>query len=706
MKYLPFLLLLLPQLLWAQVPDRPDDVDESEEEIRSGEIDDNNEAQFLIENLVEDADATEFDFDTEFERLETYRSHPIDLNFADREDLQGLGLLSSIQIQAIVNYRRELGQIYSLYELPNIPTLDLATAQRILPYVTIAGRKEQRDLPLGKILKYSRRDLFVRYQRILETKEGYRDLAPGEDRQRYLGSPDKLYLRFRQNYRNRYSFGVTMEKDAGEEFFTGSNVQGFDYYSAHLFIRRLHKNVKAVAVGDYQVFLGQGLAVWGGFGARKGAATVNIKRYSDQLRPYTSVNEALFMRGAATTLQFAKENALTLTLFGSHRNRDANASVVDTLDDEALEVSSLQETGLHRTPNEVEDENSIRQSVAGGSLKWRGSTYSIAANAVYNQLSAPLTRTGQLFNSFAFNGTSLFNASLDYAYLYKNIQFFGETALSSTGGAATFNGLLAHLGGSSELSLFHRYYDPRYQTLTGNALGEGTRVNNESGFYLGFQTELTRGLQFNAYADIFQFPWLRFNVDAPSRGHEYFLRLQHSPKSWISWYAQYRFEEKGRNRVGNESAIDFLVPTQRQSLRFHLRYKVASEVELRSRAEWSFYEDHQYSRGFMLYQDIIYSPRWAPLKAQMRLALIDTDDYDTRIYAYENDVLYAFSVPAYYGRSTRFYLNLSYKASRRLSFWLRFSQTYFADREEISTGLEMIEGRTRSEVKAQLRLRF
>lgn len=703
MKYIFLFSLLLPQLLWAQ---RPDDTDEEQEKIQTSEIDDNNETQFLIENLVEDADAQEFDFDTEFERLETFRNHPIDLNFADKDDLQDLGLLSAIQIQAIINYRRELGQIYSLYEVPNIPTLDLSTVQKILPYVTIAGRKEEQDLPIGKMLKYSRRDLFMRYQRVLETKEGYQELALGEDRQRYLGSPDKLYMRFRQSYRNRYSFGVTMEKDAGEEFFRGSNPQGFDYYSAHLFIRRLSKRVKAVAIGDYQVFLGQGLAVWGGFGARKGAATVNIKRYSDQLRPYTSVNEALFMRGAATTLQFAKEDALTFTLFGSHRNRDANASAVDTLDDEVLEVSSLQETGFHRTVNELEDEGSIQQTTAGGSLKWRGKTYSIAGNMVYNQLSTPLNRSGQLYNNFAFRGTSLLNASLDYAYLYKNIQFFGETALSSTGGVATFNGLLAHLGGSSELALFHRYYDPRYQTLTGNALGEGTRVNNESGFYAGFQTELSRGLQLNAYADIFQFPWLRFNIDAPSRGQEYFLRLQHSPKSWISWYAQYRFEEKGRNRVDNETAIDFLVPTQRQSLRFHLRYKVAREVELRSRAEWSFYEDHKYSRGFMLYQDIVYSPRWAPLKAQMRLALLDTDDYNTRIYAYENDVLYAFSVPAYYGRGTRFYLNLSYKASRSLSFWLRFSQTYFADREEIGSGLELIEGRTRSEIKAQLRWRF
>ena len=91
----------------------------------------------------------------------------------------------------------------------------------------------------------------------------------------------------------------------------------------------------------------------------------------------------------------------------------------------------------------------------------------------------------------------------------------------------------------------------------------------------------------------------------------------------------------------------------------------------------SFYEDDQKSKGFVAYQDLIYAPKSIPFKVQTRFAIFDTDDYDTRIYAYENDVLYAFSVPAYYGKGTRFYLNLNYKLNRTFNFWLRYSQTYF-----------------------------
>jgi hypothetical protein len=94
------------------------------------------------------------------------------------------------------------------------------------------------------------------------------------------------------------------------------------------------------------------------------------------------------------------------------------------------------------------------------------------------------------------------------------------------------------------------------------------------------------------------------------------------------------------------------------------------------------------------------------LKAQVRLAFFDTDDFDTRIYAYENDVLYAFSVLPYFGQGMRYYFNLSYKINRNFSVWLRFSQTYFSDREIISSGLGQIDGRTRSEVKIQVRAKF
>jgi hypothetical protein len=315
---------------------------------KEGEAEVSNSTQFLIENIVADGELENFDFGTAFEYLEEYRKNPLDLNGATEEELTDFGLFTAIQIQSLMLYRKRYGQIFSLYELMGVPTFDVNLIARLTPFISVSATKETQKLNFGKMLKYSRHQIFARYQRILETQKGYTPLEPGQTGSRFLGSPDKFYLRYRMTYKDRMSFGLTMEKDAGEEFFTGSNPQGFDYYSGHFYLKKVSKNVHSIALGDFQAFFGQGLTIWGGFGIRKGAQVLNVKRISLPIRPFTSVNEALFLRGAAGHFQFLKEKNLEVTVFGSYRQRDANIkSIVDSLVDETdVEISSLQEIGL------------------------------------------------------------------------------------------------------------------------------------------------------------------------------------------------------------------------------------------------------------------------------------------------------------------------------------------------------------------------
>lgn len=134
----------------------------------------------------------------------------------------------------------------------------------------------------------------------------------------YLGSPWKLYTRYRFQYRRNISFGVTAEKDEGEEFFKGTQKQGFDFYSAHLFLRDIGP-VKALALGDFQAQFGQGLVFSSGLSfSRKSAYTMNIKRNAVGLAPYASVNENQFLRGAGITMDLGKR--LEGTAFISHKN--------------------------------------------------------------------------------------------------------------------------------------------------------------------------------------------------------------------------------------------------------------------------------------------------------------------------------------------------------------------------------------------------
>ncbi|MFT5596764.1 MAG: hypothetical protein ACI8QH_001563, partial [Flammeovirgaceae bacterium] len=112
------------------------------------------------------------------------------------------------------------------------------------------------------------------------------------------------------------------------------------------------------------------------------------------------------------------------------------------------------------------------------------------------------------------------------------------------------------------------------------------------------------------------------------------------------------------------------------------------------------------SRGFMAYQDVIWDVKKVPLRIAARYALFDTDNFDSRIYAFENDVLYFFSIPAYGGRGTRAYILIKYDLGRNTDIWLRVAQTYFTDRQVVGSGLEEIDGNTRTEMKFQIRHLF
>jgi len=133
---------------------------------------------------------------------------------------------------------------------------------------------------------------------------------------------------------------------------------------------------------------------------------------------------------------------------------------------------------------------------------------------------------------------------------------------------------------------------------------------------------------------------------------------------------------------------------------------VTKILELRSRMEYTLFENiNGPSIGYMLYQDVIYKPKNSHLSFTSRFALFDTDDNNSRLYAYENNILYEFGIPSYAGRGIRYYVNLRYRISPKLLAEFRWARTY-KNRGTNGSSLEEIDGDTRTDVKAQLKFSF
>ncbi len=462
-----------------------------------------------------------------------------------------------------------------------------------------------------------------------------------------------------------------------------------------------------MALGDFAVNMGQGLIMFDGFGSGKSSFVMDVKKSGRPLRPYTSISESFGKRGGGINLNLTDN--LEVMAFASYRGTDANVALVDE-DFNIVRISSLQTSGLHRTDNEIEDKNSIKYLATGGTIKYKKKSWYIAANGLYTKLNSPLERNYSTYNQYAFSGDRLANISMDYSWVFQNFNFFGETAVSDNGGVATVNGLIVGLDRTVAMSVVHRHYTRDYQTLLlPNPFAETSAGNNEAGVYLGLEIKPNKHWILSTYFDTWKHPWLRSGVDAPSKGHEYFARLTYKRKRKMSVYLQFRNEIKEKNAVDNTTNADFLVDTRRMLTRFHITNKISKALELRNRVEMAIYDDgvtNKKSRGYMLMQDWIYKPIGFPLSFTGRFALFQTDDYNSRIYAYENDILYSFFIPPYYNTGTRFYLNLRYKGIRNMTIELRYSQTYYADQETFGSGNEEIDKPRRSEIKAQIKYKF
>jgi hypothetical protein len=516
--------------------------------------------------------------------------------------------------------------------------------KKMLPFVSLKGSATNYQVPILKMLKDGKNELFIKSERFLEESIGFSEARKKSGSSYYLGDANKLFVRYRHQFANKLSIGFTAEKDPGEEFFAGSNKNGFDYYTFHAFLKEYSPKIVAIALGDYAVSFGQGLIMHSGFGYGKSSYATLIKRGGPTLRPYTSTLENNFFRGVAATIKLNKN--METTAFISRRRTDANEILPDSTLELDAGFSSLQSSGLHRTKSEIEDKQSILKEDYGLNFKFIKRNLTISFNGLYTNFNKKFVPQQRIDNIFNFRGTSLLNTSFDYTYIYRNFYFFGEIARSDNNAVASINGLLISLDRNIDLAILHRNLPVDYQSINPNVFAEGSNASNENGFYIGTKIYPAKGWTIDGYFDIWKNPWLKFNVASPTVGNEYLFKIQYSIKRKLDVYLQYRNETKGQN-ISADDNLQLVGIQNRQQLRIHFTNKLNKRLELRNRAEWSLFKDARNikSRGFMLYQDIIYKPIEFPISFTTRLAYFDTDDYNSRIYTFENDLLYSFSIP-------------------------------------------------------------
>ncbi len=661
--------------------------------------------QFKIkESLIESIaakDGESADYEAILNELDKLQRKPLDLNRVTAEDLQKLPFLTDFQITSLLDYRKENGNFLSLYELPLVHGFTDDVIGWMMPYVSLTTDSDTAGIRFSKVMRSSRHEIILRTQRVLEKSKGYSADDPETGVKRYPGNPWLYYVRYGFEIKDHFQAGLTLEKDPGEEIFRNSNRGGFDFNSAYVMVKETGP-LKSALLGDFRLGFGQGLTLSNGKAPGKSSLPLNVVKRREEIKAYTSTDENDFFRGITATAGWKR---FLLTGFYSAKKRDAN--VTDTLESGRICFSSFQESGYHRSGYEISDEKTVEEIAYGGNISFRGNFFKVGTTLVQYHLDKYLEAGDDLKDLHDFQGDRLFNWGTDYSMTIKKIQFFGETAYGNHSWA-TLNGALLSVSKYASFSMVYRFYGRGYFNLHSDAFSEGSSDVNEEGIYTGLVVHPVRKLKISGYADFYRFPWLKYGLSSPASGSDYLLQADYSLNKQLEMFIRLKHELDPEDDRSGSQILPVVAHIRHTGIRYHISYRLKNSLTLQNRLEMVRVEPEtgETTWGFLVYQDAEYRFANMPVNLDFRFAWFQTDDYSSRVYAYEQDMTSGFSFSPLYNKGYRTYVLLRYDIAPKISFWIRLAHTHYIDEETIGSGYDTIENHARSEVKFQFAARF
>ena len=633
-----------------------------------------------------------------------WHAHPININRADRTELQRLGFLTDSQIEDIHYYIYRYGAIRSVGELMLIPRLDYRTRQLLSYFVTFGEPEERKRDPREewrRMFTKGRSELSTRLDVPLYCRAGYAprtqsqlDTSPSRY---YMGNALYHNLRYTYRYGTRLSWGLSAEKDAGEPIF--NTLQPLpDYLSGYVQVGDMGI-VKNLVVGNYRLRFGQGLVMNSDFSLGKTMLLEGLSRQSAAIKPHRGTGESDYCTGAAATLAW---RSWQLTAFASYRQLDATLN--------GVAISTLKSDGYHRTLIELERKGNTMGNIFGTHLGYSAHGLHLGATALYQSFNRRFAPSTQAYKRYAPQGHVFFNASVDYAWYHHRFIFSGETAIDGKGAVATLNTLRLKVADPLHLTLLHRHYAHDYWALEAKSFSSSSDIRNEQGLYLGAEWQPHRQLQVTAYADVYRFPYLRYRVSAPSHGADARVAARYSITDSHTLNIRYRYRVKQRDVAQGYRLPDGGLLSEHIH-RIHASWESALSptVTLRTLVESCVVIAETVSTGYMGSLQATYGPVWGNHSLRLGTGLtVFRADYAARLYGYERGLLYAYNYQMYYGTGLRGYLLAQYthSAAPRLTATAKVTTTCYKDRPTIGSGAAMINANHREDIQLQVRYTF
>ena len=619
----------------------------------------NSSVESIIERVVGNSNREEESSEGYFYELTQYlfsiAHNGLLMNVKGAEELEWYGILTSFESASLKRYIKEHGEPLSFAELLLVQDLDRDKIKLLQPFLRFYNEYYQKE---GPSKFYS--TLLLRSSVIPERREGYNPISKEEylkkPESRYLGNPFLLYGQFRIDAPKNISAIVTAKKDPGE--------RGVDYisWSASIKNRGVLENF---IIGSYNARKGQGLILWNGFSLSSSWDPASAIKRDYGLTSYTSAQEGRAFKGVAATI--SKGN-FSLDLLTSFRNYDAR--VIQT------GYTSILNTGLHNTPLTLQRRGSLHTNMAAISINYSNEIFNsgIIVSALCNSLPYAGRDSALIFMEQKM-GRYRANAGINFRYFNNKTITSGELAFDMCGNIAAVTGVAVRLKSGNELSFTSKYYNSFFVS----PLSYLTKIPGGNQLLVGFSGKFLFAKNILLYTAV--------NIS-----HNYHKVIM---KCDIS------------SNLDSKSELRLALYRERINLRADIRKKLSNILLLHSRVDFTgCKKERETSLGCLLQQELVASMLGERVGASCRFSWFYAPQWGNRIYSYERDILNQFRTTLIYGEGFRWYINMKASLSAKVDIWLKYSSTYYTDRDKIGEGKEEISGPSKSELKFQLRVKL
>jgi len=651
---------------------------------------------YFENTLIEEIESFDIEDENDFmeEVSEIYGTlEKININDLSPEIAFSIFKMSDFQYYQLKKYIAENGFLVSIYELASVEGFSSGYVQQLEPYIITTAIKE-RKRSVRSLFKRPKHKLLIRYAQILEQKAGY-------DKSRvthYVGTPQQYVFRYSFSASEHITLGVAGKKNAGEEFFKGSQKQGFGFYSFHLQVKSIGI-LQSVILGDYRLHFGQGMIMGNGF---LNNISGEIRKTGTMQRPVTAMSQSNFLRGIALQLGTYKFSG---TIFYGHRFFDGN--IIEIEPNIFAFEGAISNTGLHRTETELTKRNVLLNRVYGIHFRAHLKAFNIGTQITRTEFSLPILPSSRHYQYFDFSGKGLCNASIDYQMLVKHHILFGEFAVSSTNGFGLLQGAIFKVDPRVKFSVLVRHFSKKFVAFDGRPYSKNSKLNNETGLLLTSEIVLSKKINMVALFDMYQFHWLRYLIDKPISRLDASLRFDISIARNCALLLRYTYRTQSKN-FREETIYNEILETEQHRLRAILSCTFLQFLQLKSEVSGICNRNARKKEnlfGLLAYQDVGVNISKIRLNLKLRFTLFDTDTYDERLFAYENDLSYIFTINSYYYRGYKTYFIIRWKY-KWFEIQGKISRMLFFNKHQIGSGLELIDASHKTEIKVQMLIKL